>query len=76
MSGIVPKIRTFLHRDQVLLDTLPLLMHIIIPNLRSVSIKCIINMHFLIHNLFITIQLTCYFYYKGQCTIIYSERKR
>lgn len=38
MSGIVPNIRTFLHRDQVLLDTMPLLMHIAIPNLRSVSI--------------------------------------
>lgn len=38
MSGIVPNIRTFLHRDQVLLDTMPLLMHITIPNLRSVSI--------------------------------------
>jgi len=39
MSGIVPSIRTFLHRDQVLLDTMPLLMHIAIPNLRSVSIN-------------------------------------
>jgi len=39
MSGIIPSIRTFLHRDQVLLDTMPLLMHIAIPNLRSVSIN-------------------------------------
>lgn len=38
MSGIIPSVRTFLHRDQVLLDTMPLLMHIAIPNLRSVSI--------------------------------------
>lgn len=37
MSGIIPSIRTFLHRDQVLLDTMPLLMHIAIPNLRSIS---------------------------------------
>lgn len=37
MSGIIPSIRTFLHRDQVLLDTMPLLMHIAVPNLRSIS---------------------------------------
>jgi len=37
MSSIIPSIRTFLHRDQVLLDTMPLFMHIAIPNLRSVS---------------------------------------
>lgn len=39
MSGITPSIRTFLHRDQILLDTMPLLMHIAVPNLRSVSIN-------------------------------------
>lgn len=39
MSSIIPSIRTFLHRDQVLLDTMPLLMHIAVPNLRSVSIS-------------------------------------
>lgn len=39
MSGIIPSVRTFLHRDQVLLDTMPLLMHIVIPNLRSVSMR-------------------------------------
>jgi len=39
MCGIIPSIRTYLHRDQVLLDTMPLLMHIIIPNLRSISIQ-------------------------------------
>ncbi|XP_025199726.1 chromosome transmission fidelity protein 18 homolog [Melanaphis sacchari] len=37
MSGIIPSIRTFLHRDQILLDTMPLLMHIAVPNLRSIS---------------------------------------
>lgn len=39
MSSIIPRIRTFLHRDQVLLDTMPLLMHIAVPNLRSVSVN-------------------------------------
>lgn len=44
MSGIIPSIRTFLHRDQVLLDTMPLLMHIAVPNLRSVSKNININL--------------------------------
>ncbi|XP_050526164.1 chromosome transmission fidelity protein 18 homolog isoform X2 [Daktulosphaira vitifoliae] len=39
MSGITPCIRTFLHFNQILLDTMPLLMHIAVPNLRSVSIQ-------------------------------------
>lgn len=37
MSAIIPSIRTFLHRDQILLDAMPLVMHIVIPNIRSVS---------------------------------------
>lgn len=45
MSGIIPSIRTFLHRDQVLLDTMPLLMHIAVPNLRSVSKNTNINLN-------------------------------
>ncbi|XP_050424390.1 chromosome transmission fidelity protein 18 homolog [Adelges cooleyi] len=39
MAGISPAIRTFLHRDQILLDTMPLVMHIAVPNLRSVSVQ-------------------------------------
>lgn len=39
MSGILPSVRTFLHRDQVLLDTMPLIMHIAVPNLRSVCMN-------------------------------------
>lgn len=52
MSGIVPSIRTFLHRDQVLLDTIPLLLHIVVPNLRTVSIT--LNIQFC---------SMCYLYY-------------
>lgn len=43
MAGISPAIRTFLHRDQILLDTMPLVMHIAVPNLRSVIIIHIIQ---------------------------------
>lgn len=74
MSGIIPSVRTFLHRDQVLLDTMPLIMHIAIPNLRSVSIN-LLTFEFLNWYLIQNIHII-YFLYRLVYNYLLKKKKR
>lgn len=43
LKSMTPSVRAFNYRDQLILDSLPLLLEIIIPNLRPVCTPSIIH---------------------------------